>query len=187
MPRSFFLLHKQADDLRRCRASSCSQRTPARRKRRRRQPGPDPLPQHRLHCLPPLTKKSPSAGRRTSRARSRSYGEIQIGICLDDGRAFLAGDFPGNRERERRESSCQGKGRSSRAKGSRGDPFSLLFAALICLLLSEKHSRTTEKQELVFLNAVLPEKKHEGCSNNSRRARRGSNNGPSKGRRQEGE
>ena len=108
-------------------------------------------------------------------------------ICLDDGRAFLAGDFPGNRERERRESSCQGKGRSSRAKGSRGDPFSLLFAALICLLLSEKHSRTTEKQELVFLNAVLPEKKHEGCSNNSRRARRGSNTGPSKGRRQEGE
>ena len=108
-------------------------------------------------------------------------------ICLDDGRAFLAGDFPGNRERERRESSCQGKGRSSRVKGSRGDPFSLLFAALIGLLLSEKHSRSTEKQELVFLNAVLPEKKHEGCSNNSRRARRGSNNGPSKGRRQEGE
>ena len=55
-----------------------------------------------------------------------------------------------------------------------------MFAALICLLLSEKHSRTTEKQELVFLNAVLPEKKHEGCSNNSRRARRGSNNGPAK-------
>ena len=59
-------------------------------------------------------------------------------ICLDDGRAFLAGDFPGNPERERRESSCQGKGRSSGAKGSRGDPFSLLFAALICLLLSQK-------------------------------------------------
>ena len=83
-------------------------------------------------------------------------------------------------QRGRRESSCQGQGRSSRAKGSRGDPFSLLFAALICLLLSEKHSRSTEKQELVFLNAVLPEKKHEGCSNNSRRARRGSNNGPAK-------
>ena len=55
-----------------------------------------------------------------------------------------------------------------------------MFAALICLLLSEKHSTSTEKQELVFLNTVLPEKKHEGCSNNSRRARRGSNNGPAK-------
>ena len=163
-----------------------------RRQRRTALSAVDPVGQQKATRLPTRRReqrpslpllKSPSAGRRTSRARSRSYGEIQIGICL----AFLAGDFPGNRERERRESSCQGKGRSSRAKGSRGDPFSLLFAALICLLLSEKHSRSTEKQELVFLNAVLPEKKHEGCSNNSRRARRGSNNGPSKGRRQEGE
>ena len=48
------------------------------------------------------------------------------------------------------------------------------------MLLLEKHSTSTEKQELVFLNTVLPEKKHEGCSNNSKRARRGSNNGPAK-------
>ena len=85
MPRSFFFASQQADDLRRCRASSCSQRTPARRKRRRRQPGPDPLPQHRLHCLPPLAKKSPSAGRRTSRARSRSYARaLLVGECPHD-------------------------------------------------------------------------------------------------------
>ena len=67
-------------------------------------------------------------------------------ICLDDGRAFLAGDFPGNRERERRESSCQGKGRSSRVKGSRGDPFSLLFAALICLLQKHREIRACVSQ-----------------------------------------
>ena len=55
-------------------------------------------------------------------------------------------DFPGNRERERRESSCQGKGRSSRVKGSRGDPFSLLFAALICLLQKHREIRACVSQ-----------------------------------------
>ena len=77
-------------------------------------------------------------GRKDAAKRVRRTEAEQPRAAAVDGRAFLAGDFPGNRERERRESSCQGKGRSSRAKGSRGDPFSLLFAALICLLLSQK-------------------------------------------------
>ena len=99
------------------------------------------LPTRRREQRPslPLLKRK-RTGRGTRRAPCRSYGEIQIGFAsrtppssamaspLATGRqppVLFSSQRAGNREQGRRESSCQSKGKSSRAKASRGAPFSL--------------------------------------------------------------
>ena len=83
-------------------------------------------------------------------------------ICLDDGRVFLAGESPDHRPPPPRAFN-----RARRQNRKQASPLSFaarfpLFAAL------RKQSRSTEERELAFLNAVLCQKKHESCSNQSR-------------------